>query len=136
MKRIGLALSLCVACGVADAQQYVISRFAGGGLPVTPAPAVKTAIGNPQRLDVDSSVNVYFASFSSVFKVDRKGLLTLLAGTGLPGYSGDDGPAVNAQLAKPEGIAVDRAGNVFVSDPGTHTVRKIGAGGGITTVAG
>ena len=134
--RFVLALTLWIACGAAHAQQNVISRFAGGGLPVTPAAALKTAIGAPQRVATDAAGNFYFASFSSIFRVDRAGVLTHLAGTGVPGYSGDHGLASNAQLMSPYGMAIDGAGNVFISDWAAHTVRRISTDGTINTVAG
>jgi len=85
---------------------------------------------------VDASGNVYFASVHSVFKVDRQGTLNRIAGIGRYGYSGDGGPAVNAQLAFPDGVAVDPAGNVYVTDRAAHVVREISTGGVISTYAG
>ena len=61
--------------------------------------------------------------------------LKLLAGTGVPGYLGDGGPAVGAQLDQPMGVAVDAAGNVLVADL-SNRIRKITPDGIITTVAG
>jgi uncharacterized protein (TIGR03437 family) len=84
---------------------------------------------------VDAAGNVYFGSLHSVFKVDRLGALTRIAGTGRAGYTGDGGPALAAQLNFPDGIAVDSAGNIYVADRGAHVIRKI-AGGNIVTAAG
>lgn len=61
--------------------------------------------------------------------------LKLLAGTGVPGYLGDGGPAVGAQLYQPMGVAVDAAGNVLVADL-SNRIRKITPDGIVTTVAG
>jgi hypothetical protein len=61
--------------------------------------------------------------------------LQLLAGTGVPGYLGDSGPAVGAQLIEPMGVAVDAAGDVLVADL-SNRIRKITPDGDITTVAG
>ena len=61
--------------------------------------------------------------------------LELLAGTGVPGYLGDAGPVVDAQLDQPMGVAVDAAGNVLVADL-SNRIRKITPDGVITTVAG
>jgi sugar lactone lactonase YvrE len=85
---------------------------------------------------VDPSGNVYFASVHSVFKVDRQGALTRIAGTGRYGVSGDGGPAIAAQLAFPDGVAVDPAGNVYVADRAAQVIRKISTGGVISTFAG
>jgi uncharacterized protein (TIGR03437 family) len=62
--------------------------------------------------------------------------MTTLAGTGNPTFSGDGGPAINASLWTPSGVAVDAGGNVFISDSGNGRVRKINASGIITTVDG
>ena len=72
-----------------------------------------------------------------VFKVSSSGTLTVVAGNGFPGYSGDGGPATQAQLYNPQGVAVDHAGNVFIADESNCAVREVNAGtGNITTVAG
>jgi uncharacterized protein (TIGR03437 family) len=85
---------------------------------------------------VDTAGNVYFASVHSVFKVDRQGTLTRIAGNGRSGSSGDGGPAINAQFSFPDGIAVDAAGNVYVTDRAAHVIRKISVTGTINTIAG
>jgi sugar lactone lactonase YvrE len=72
----------------------------------------------------------------SVFKVDSKGTLTRIAGNGRSGVSGDGGPAINAQLSFPDGVAVDATGNVYVTDRAAHVIRKISTGGVIGTFAG
>jgi hypothetical protein len=59
-----------------------------------------------------------------------------VAGTGSAGYAGDNGPAVQAQLNLPFQVTVDSAGNLFISDPGSYRVRKVSAGGTISTIAG
>ena len=123
-------------CGAAWGQQYVISTVAGGVPPPTPFAANQASIGDPARVAVDSSGSVYFSSLHSVFKVDRSGTLTRVAGNGQPGYSGDGGPAVQAQLTSPMGIAVDGAGNLYVADRDASVVRRIGTNGIISTVAG
>ena len=52
-------------------------------------------------------------------------IITTIAGTGAPGYSGDGGPATDAKLMSPWGLSFDGAGNLFFSDPGNNCVRKI-----------
>jgi sugar lactone lactonase YvrE len=64
------------------------------------------------------------------------GTITTVAGTGQPGFSGDNGPAAEAQLDDPFGIAIDAAGNVFIGDGANSRVRKVSPDGIITTVAG
>src|SRR5690348_4977302 len=64
------------------------------------------------------------------------GIISTTSGTGVAGYSGDNGPATSAQLATPAGVAVDGQGNVYLADDGANVVRKILPSGDITTVAG
>jgi uncharacterized protein (TIGR03437 family) len=63
------------------------------------------------------------------------GLITTVAGNGTAGYSGDGGPATNAALNAPEGLAIDNAGNLFIADQFNQRIRKV-SNGIITTVAG
>jgi uncharacterized protein (TIGR03437 family) len=133
LSRIGVVLLL--SGSFALAQQYSVSTIAGGVPPATPAPATSTSIATPQRTAVDSSGNVYFTSLNCVFKVDTSGNLTLIAGTSRPGYSGDGGPAVSAQLNGPQGLALDTEGNLYIADSLNNVVRMV-SGGVISTVVG
>ena len=88
---------------------------------------------------VDASGTVYFSApdLHQVFKLDSRGNLTVVAGSGNPGDSGDDHPATEAALSMPMGIALDRRGNLFIADTFNARVRHINALTGIiTTVAG
>jgi sugar lactone lactonase YvrE len=86
----------------------------------------------------DSSNNLFISDFSgnTVIKVTPTGNITSVAGTGSGGYSGDNGPAISAQIVEPSGIAVDSQGNVYIADSGNNRVRKVNPGGTITTIAG
>ena len=131
-----LFLLVAILAGVrCQAQQYIITTIAGGGPPVTPTAAAGASIGDPPRVAADGSGNIYFGSVNSVFKVDRSGTLTRVAGTGRYGISGD-GAATSAQLAFPEGLAADAAGNVYVAEHDANRIRKISADGAISTFAG
>jgi sugar lactone lactonase YvrE len=68
--------------------------------------------------------------------VSPSGTIRTIAGTGVNGSSGDGGPATSAQLSYPNAVAVDGSGNIFISDEGASTVRKVSPGGTITTIAG
>lgn len=125
--------------GVASAQQDIINTYAGGGPNNVPATSAPAAL--PVGVAVDSSGNLYFSSNYTnqhrVFKVSSSGTLTVVAGNGFPGYSGDGGPATQAQLYNPQYVAVDHAGNVFIADQSNCAVREVNAGTGIiTTIAG
>ena len=93
-------------------------------------------MNQPEGVAVDAAGNVYIADTldHAVRKVTPDGVITTLAGTGTPGYSGDGGPANRARLNRPRAVAVDAAGNVYVADTGNNQVRRIDPLGTITTV--
>ena len=115
-----------------------ISTYAGNGK-TTPVngPALDSGM-QPAGLVLDSSGNLYIADKSgSIEKVDTSGSLTIVAGQpGFGGYAGDGGPAVDAKLCQPSGMAFDSAGNLYVADNCNDAIRKIDTQGIITTVAG
>ena len=86
----------------------------------------------------DREGNTYFATptLNSVYRVRPTGALSRLAGTGASGFAGDGGPAVEAKLASPYGVAVDGSGNVYIADTNNSRIRKVAADGKITTLAG
>lgn len=122
----------------------VISTIAGvpgrAGYAGDGGPATKALLTQPAGIAVDYSGNVYIAdpSNSVIRKVNASGIITTFAGTGVAGYSGDNGPAIKAQfqIGSPQGLAVDPAGNVYASDYQNHAIRKINTKGIITTIAG
>jgi uncharacterized protein (TIGR03437 family) len=128
-------LVVCLPLSTLWAQQYVISTVAGGSPAPTSAAATSVALGQPGRVALDPSGNVYFTALNSVFRLDSSGNAIRIAGNGRPGFSGDNGPAPSAQLNSPQGLAIDSAGDVYVADTGNQRVRLISQGI-ITTVAG
>jgi len=121
----------------ASAQTYTISTFAGGGLPVN-IPGTSPSLGPqmPQYVAADPAGNVFFVYQNIVLRLDAvTGILSLAAGNGTPGFSGDNGPAASAQLLNPQGLALDSAGNLYIADTSNNRVRKV-SNGVITTVAG
>ena len=107
--------------------------FAGDG-----GPATEASLGILGGLAVDSAGNLFIADISNarVRKVDTAGVITTVAGNGERGFAGDGGPATEASLGVPGGLAVDDSGNIFITDQRHHRVRKINATGMISTVAG
>jgi hypothetical protein len=103
-------------------------------------PATAAMMNYAYEVATDAAGNVYVADFYNhrVRKIDAAtGIVTTIAGTGASGFAGDGGPATLAQLSEPLGLAVDGAGNLFISDYGNNRVRRVdGATGIITTVAG
>ncbi len=118
------------------AVQYLITTVAGGGVPPSGVPAASAPLSAPQAVAVDGQGNVYFSSGNWVFKVDGSGALARVAGSAVGGYSGDGGPAIDARLDNPRGVAVDAAGNVYIADYWNSAIRKVAPDGTITTLAG
>jgi uncharacterized protein (TIGR03437 family) len=134
MKSAAFALILTIWCAAATAQQYVISTYAGGSPCPTPSLGVDASFLALFGVAADAAGSVYFSSQYSVFKLDRDGALTRVAGNLRAGYSGDGGPATSAQLSSQWGVAVDNGGNLFIADG--SRIRKVSPSGTITTIAG
>lgn len=114
---------------------------------------INTIAGFPQKSGNDNSLavlnrpgsltfnipgNLYFADVHNnmVRRIGKDGSITTIAGTGEAGYSGDGGPAIDAQLNKPWCTAADDSGNVFIADTYNNVVRKVNTAGIISTYAG
>jgi hypothetical protein len=134
---------------------YVADRFNHTIRKITPAGVVSTLAGtvgmvgstdgtgaaasfnNPAGVATDGAGNVYVADTNNctIRKITPAGVVSTLAGTS--GQTGTtDGIGAAARFTNPEGVATDGAGNVYVADTDNHTIRKITAAGGVTTVAG
>ena len=98
--------------------------------------ATDAQLDQPRGVVVDSVGNIYVGSDSRVRKISPAGIITTIAGTGIPGYSGDGGPAINAQISEAAGLALDNSGNLYIADRTNHRVRQISSVGIITTIAG
>jgi hypothetical protein len=78
---------------------------------------------------VDTAGNIFIADKGNnrIRKVTTDGIITTVAGTGTSGFSGDGGPATSAQLKNPIAVALDEAGNLFITD--AARIRKVGSDG-------
>ena len=136
----GVLFSLLVMMFPAQAQ--TINTIAGAGTrgySGDGGAATNAKLNYPTSVAVDGSGNVYISDQynNCIRKVSASGIITTIAGTGTAGYSGDGGPAVNAQFYQPFGVAVDGSGNVYIADAYNGRIRKITAATGvITTIAG
>ena len=108
-----------------------VRGFSGDG-----GPASSSALVRPLALAVGPGGQIYIAEGNRIREVGTDGRISTFAGTGVAGDGGDGGPAVQAQLNLPQGIAVDSAGNVYIADTLNNRVRRVGPGGTITTVSG
>jgi len=117
---------------------YTISTVAGSDEVGDGGPASQALLLQAEGVVVDLAGNLYIADALGhrVRQVSLAGIVRTVAGTGRRGFSGDGGPAAVAQLNSPYGLALDRAGNLYIADLGNARVRKVTAGGAISTVAG
>lgn len=116
-----------------------ISTYAGGGSSAGEGGLAATAnLRTPRNVAVDAAGNLYLSEFEGhrVRKVTPDGRIATVAGTGVAGFRGDGGPAMSAQLAYPAGLAIDRAGSLYIADSQNQRIRWISPGGTIATVAG
>jgi sugar lactone lactonase YvrE len=137
--RVRPAILIALATSwIASGQTYTISTLAGGELPAN-VPGTSASLYSPISVAVDKTGNVFFGDTREfvVLRLDATtGVLTLAAGNGTAGFSGDGGPAASAQFGYTlNGVAVDSGGNLYITDRGNNRIRKV-TNGVITTVAG
>jgi sugar lactone lactonase YvrE len=131
----------------------IITTLMGKGVGIGPGgagyfgdggPATNALLNNPEGVAVDGRGNVFIGDTFNhrIRKVGANGIVTTVAGGGTnsyggpSGYSGDGGPATNAELNSPAGVALDSTGNLFIADSRNNRIRKVGTNGIITTIAG
>jgi sugar lactone lactonase YvrE len=126
-----------------DCTSGVISVIAGGGTaPGTDGlgddgPAIEAHLTKPNGITLDRTGNIYIADSGQnlVRRLDAvSGIITVVAGDGLPGYDGDLGPATSASLAWPAAIATDAAGDLYIADTGNDSIRKVSVKSDIDTI--
>ncbi|HEU4887738.1 MAG TPA: hypothetical protein VFV49_07630 [Thermoanaerobaculia bacterium] len=143
--RLSMALALAawaVALSASQAVTGTISTIAGdgsSGYHGDGGQAIAAGIDDPAKTVLDGAGNLYIADTgnSRIRRMNlSSGVITKVAGT-FGGHDGDGGPATEARLFVPEGIALDGAGNLYIADTGNHCIRKVSLSSGIiTTVAG
>ncbi len=99
-------------------------------------PATSASFDRPVTVAVDGVGNFYISEGRRIRKVDTAGIISTVAGTAQLGFTGDGGPAAGSRLSGVQGLAVDRAGNLYIADSNNQRIRKIDASGNINTVAG
>ncbi len=125
-----------------NATSGIISTVAGNGaagFSGDSGPAFTASLNNPWSVALASTGELYIADQNNqrIRKVSPGGTISTVAGIGSTGFSGDLGPATQAQLDVPSGVVVDVAGNLYIADSGNNRVRKVGAQTGtIASIAG
>ena len=133
-----------------DANNNVIRKISTSGIITTVAgtgvagysgdggPAIAAKLGYLPSVVVDPSGNLIILDYSNnrVRKVDGAGIITTIVGTGIPGFSGDGGPAIAAKIHQPVYVTFDAAGNYYVVDQLNNRIRKVTTSGNISTVVG
>ncbi len=120
-------------------QAQIITTFAGNGTfgyGGDLGPSTSAALSTPEGVAVDDSGNVYIADpyNSTIRKVNSLGIITTIAGNGTGGFSNDGERADTAELAQPKAIAIDKKGNIYISE--SYRIRKINTSGIITSITG
>jgi DNA-binding beta-propeller fold protein YncE len=142
MYRTLITSLLALIAGVGNATQVLADRVvlvAGGGAGGDGSPAVQAKLQTPFGVDLDRAGNLYFVEMTGhrLCRIDGKGILTTIAGTGRKGAGGDGGPAAQAEFNGMHSLAVTPNGDVLVTDTWNNRVRKIDAKTGlISTIAG
>ncbi len=139
MKKLSLLISATLLAYSSFGQ--IITTIAGNhiaGYSGDGGPATAARLDGPAHIAIDNHGNILFSEFNNnvIRKIDAAGIISTIAGTGTPGYSGDGGPATSAYLNGANGFISDNSGNLFFADEYNNVIRKIDASGIITTVAG
>lgn len=135
---------------VADSQNQRIRKISPNGMISTVAGtgdqgysgdgglAINARLNTPFDICIGTSGCIYIADWGNhaIRKVSPDGIITTIAGTGQPGFSGDGGAATDAMLKGPYGLGIDRMNNLYIADSGNNRVRKVDTLGIITTIAG
>ena len=110
----------------------------GGAYSGDGGPAVNAMLGWDIGVALGPDGSIYIADTSNhrIRRIGSDGIITTVVGNGNAGFSGDGGPAVQAELNNPYGVAVGHDGSIYIADSSNNRIRKVDPGGTITTVAG
>lgn len=119
----------------------IITTIAGNGTPGysgNGGPASAAELSQPYDIIKDNTGNLYICDHNNhcIREVNTLGIIATIAGNGTYGYNGDGGPATAAQLYYPEGITLDKSGNLIIADFYNSRVRMVNSSGIISTIAG
>ncbi len=119
----------------------VISTIAGypaGGFSGDGGLAVYAGLSRPNCVVIDPMHNIYISDADNqrIRKIDTAGVIHTIVGNGTPGFTGDGGAATAAEINYPGGIALDKYGNLYITDEYNNRIRKVDTAGIITTFAG
>ncbi|MFN7921218.1 MAG: hypothetical protein U0Q16_14050 [Bryobacteraceae bacterium] len=132
-----MAVFMAAAGFLFAADSYAISTIVGGNFAGDGGPAVSALLFNVEGLVFDGGGSLYIADSTDhrVRRVSPTGIIATVAGNGQAGFTGDGGPATEASLNSPYGLAVDAKGNLYIADLGNGRVRRVSPDGVIRTVA-
>jgi sugar lactone lactonase YvrE len=131
IRRVGPGGTITTVAGAGEGE------YSGDG-----GPATEAHLNDPEAVAIDADGSLYVADTENhrIRRVAPDGIISTVAGIGeayaLGGYSGDGGPAVEAELDSPKGVAIGLDGSLFIADTDNHRVRRVDPEGIITTVAG
>jgi len=133
-------LFVLAAAAIAVSEQSYVETVAGTTwiFPSSPGPATQAPLAAMQGIVADTSGNLFIADPQNhiVVRVDPRGNLTVYAGNGFTGYSGENLPAAQSELDQPTGLAFDIQGNLLIADFGNQRIFRVDRAGMLTTYAG
>jgi uncharacterized protein (TIGR03437 family) len=127
-----------VVWAAGDINTFAGNNATGASYTGDGGPATGASLNNPAAVLLDPAGDLYISDSgnNAIRKVNTSGIISTVAGNGIAGYAGDGGPALQAELSNPKGIALDSSGNLYIADTGNSAIRMLNTNGIITTIAG